>query len=343
LASYKALNSYEWAESVSITADIADVFTQQVAEPNQEIQLKHRLAVLDEVTDSTSSKVREQYEESPYPRWMHLGLPLRSSTISEVVKESELRIFDNRINDIELPTILIAGCGTGQHSIGTSSTFLNSKVLAVDLSLTSLAYAKRKTEELGVQNIEYMQADILDLNKLNKQFDIVESSGVLHHMNDPLVGWKVLTNCVKPGGLMNIGLYSELARQHIVTLRKEISQSGIGSSASAMKSFRNAIIDSDKEHHKKILKTPDFYSVSELRDLLFHVQEHRFTLPQIQNCLDDLGLKFCGFTIENIVKDFSLTNTGLDDPFNLKKWHQYEQSNPNAFMGMYQFWCQKIV
>ena len=59
-----------------------------------------------------------------------------------------------------------------------------------------MAYAKRKTVELGVKNIEYMQADILDLAKLNKQFDIIESAGVLHHMNDPMAGWKILTDCL---------------------------------------------------------------------------------------------------------------------------------------------------
>ena len=85
-----------------------------------------------------------------------------------------------------------------------------------------MAYAKRKTEELGIENIEYMQADILDLGKLNKQFDIIESAGVLHHMDNPMAGWKVLTDCLKPGGLMKIGLYSELARKHIVKIEKEI-------------------------------------------------------------------------------------------------------------------------
>tara|TARA_B100000787_G_scaffold93930_1_gene69343 strand:+ start:154 stop:381 length:228 start_codon:yes stop_codon:yes gene_type:complete len=68
----------------------------------------------------------------------------------------------------------------------------------------------------GFKNIEYMQADILDLGNLDKKFDIVESSGVLHHMDDPMAGWKVLTDCLKPAGLMNLGLYSELARPHIV-------------------------------------------------------------------------------------------------------------------------------
>ena len=59
-----------------------------------------------------------------------------------------------------------------------------------------------------------------------------------------------------------------------------------------MRSFRDMIIRSDKDHHKKVLAVPDFYSVSELRDLLFHVQEHRFTIPQLKEYLDTLGLSF---------------------------------------------------
>ena len=187
-----------------------------------------------------------------------------------------------------------------------------------------------------------MQADILDLCKLGKQFDIVESSGVLHHMHEPLAGWKVLTDCLKPGGLMKIALYSELARQHIVEMRQEISKAGIGSSDAAMKSFRTTVIDSDQNHHKQIMNSPDFYSLSTLKDLLFHVQEHRFTIPQIQTCLLELGLEFCGFDADQIVSNFRLANTEADDLYDLEKWQAYEVANPKAFVGMYQFWCQKI-
>ena len=188
-----------------------------------------------------------------------------------------------------------------------------------------------------------MQADILDLGKLGRQFDIVESAGVLHHMDDPVAGWRVLTDCLKPGGLMKIGLYSELARQHIVEMRQEISKAGIGSSDAAMKSFRTTVMESDQKHHKKILNSSDFYSLSTLKDLLFHVQEHRFTIPQIQDCLSELGLKFCGFESDKIVSHFKQTNTGADDPYDLDKWQAYEEANPRAFAGMYQFWCQKIA
>ena len=86
----------------------------------------------------------------------------------------------------------------------------------------------------------------------------------------------------------------------------------------------------------------DFYSLSTLKDLLFHVQEHRFSIPQIQVCLAELGLKFCGFESAKIVSHFKLTNTNADDLYNLDTWHTYEEANPSAFAEMYQFWCQKV-
>ena len=342
LASYKALNQYDWCNLLVLTDEIKEVFIRQIEEPNQEEKLKQDLPILEEITDNTSSKVRAQYEESPYPRWVNLGLFIKPKSISNVVDEIKLKLHNNKINEVEKPDILIAGCGTGQHSIGTSARFKDSNILAIDLSLSSLVYAKRKTNELNIENIEYMQADILDLGKLNKQFDIIESAGVLHHMENPMAGWNVLKDCLKPGGLMRLGLYSDLARQHIVKIREEIKQRGIVSSVLDMKSFRDMIIRSEKDHHKLISNTIDFYSLSTLRDLLFHVQEHRFSVPMIKEHLDKLGLHFCGFEQKEIVSHFKQTNKAKDDPYDLDKWQAYEEANQSAFAGMYQFWCQKV-
>ena len=342
LASYKALYDYSWCHLVALPDEVKQLEKSQISDVKKEIVLRSEIPMLNEITDDISSKVRQQYEENPYPRWVSLGLPPRARAIAEIAKSINLKVRDKKIYDCNIPQILVAGCGTGQHSIGTAARFKDCDVLAIDLSLSSLAYAKRKTEELGLQNIEYMQADILDLDKLGRQFDMVESAGVLHHMNDPIVGWSVLTNCLRSGGLMRIGLYSELARQHIVTMREEIQLANLGSDDLSMKSFRTDVIKSDQQHHRRIVSSPDFYSLSTLRDLLFHVQEHRFTIPQIKNCLAELGLEFCGFEAENIVKQFKISNIGSDDIYDLDKWNNFEQDNPNTFTEMYQFWSQKI-
>ena len=155
-------------------------------------------------------------------------------------------------------------------------------------------------------------------------------------------GWQVLTDCLKPGGLMKIGLYSELARKPHIEIRNEISQQDIGSGDATIKEFRDLIIKSNEDQHKLIRLHFDFYSLSELRDLLFHVQEHRFTIPIIKDRLNKLKLKFCGFESSKIVQNFKLTNKHKEDPYDLDKWQAYEEANPRSFSGMYQFWCQKV-
>lgn len=75
---------------------------------------------------------------------------------------------------------------------------------------------------------------------MGKEFGITESAGVLHHMDKPMAGWRVLADLLKPGGLINIGLYSQLARQHIVEVRKEITALRIRTSDSDIRKFRQS-------------------------------------------------------------------------------------------------------
>ena len=141
---------------------------------------------------------------------------------------------------------------------------------------------------------------------------------------------------------MNIGLYSELARRPIVKTREDITLRGIEASEPEIRQFRQSLVESHDEHHQQLTSFRDFFSLSEVRDLIFHVQEHRFTLPQIQHCLDELGLKFCGFENKDIVRPFKHSFGKDSDACDLSLWHQFEEENPRTFAGMYQFWCQKI-
>ena len=89
-------------------------------------------------------------------------------------------------------------------------------MLAVDLSLSSLCYAKRKTPAPFADRIEYAQGDILELGAIGRSFDLIDCAGVLHHMADPLEGWRVLLTLLRPGGIMHLGFYSELGRRDVV-------------------------------------------------------------------------------------------------------------------------------
>ena len=342
LASYRMLHQYNWCQKLEALNNLEEVKCRLIEEPYTEKVIVKEIPILGEISDNVSSNVRAQYEENPYPRWVKIGLPSKAKSISEICIEKNLHLNSKNIQNVIAPDILVAGCGTGQHSIGTASRFSKCKVTAVDLSLTSLAYAKRKTTELGITNLKYIQADILKLNQLKKKFDIIESVGVLHHMDEPMDGWKVLTDILKPSGLMKIGLYSELARKNIEEVRKEITLGKVGTSEADIRNFRQSLIESQEKHHQQLTMSSDFFSLSTLRDLIFHVQEHRFTLPQIKNCLEKLGLKFCGFEDIDIISNFRKFHGKEADIHDLALWHQYEENNSRSFGGMYIFWCQKL-
>ena len=342
LASYRPLDQYNWCQKLKVLDHLEEVKLRLIEEPYTERAIAAEIPMLGEISDDVSCKVRSQYEKNPYPRWVKTLKTKKAKSISEICAEANLHINSKSIKNVIAPAILIAGCGTGQHSIGTASRFSNCQVTAVDLSLASLAYAKRKTAELGITNLEYLQADILKLDQLKQEFDIIESVGVLHHMNDPMAGWRVLTNLLKPGGLIKIGLYSELARHDIVEVRKEITLEKVGTSDVDIREFRRSLAESNDKNHQLLTEWSDFFSLSMFRDLILHVQEYRFTLPQIKNCLEELGLKFCGFDNNDTISNFRSLYGEEVDIYDLEQWYQYEKSNPRAFTSMYQFWCQKL-
>ena len=137
-----------------------------------------------------------------------------------------------------------------------------------------------------------------------------------------------------------------MARQHIVIGRSIIAEMGYTSSAEDIRQCRQdfiAMADEENVNMIKICNGQDFYSLSTCRDLLFHVKEHRFTIPQIKDALDVLKLKFLGFEIksQNAIAKFKEMYSKESDLTSLALWHEFEQQYPDTFAGMYQFWCLK--
>ena len=351
LASYRELYRLPWAETLSARQwedGIAEVIRRQISEPLAELAMHTQVSHLTPIESTVSQSVREQYEENPYPRWINAGFAGTGKSIDKVLFATLTHLDRGQYPFSEAPQILIAGCGTGRHALSTAMRYSNSTVLAVDLSLSSIAYAIRKTNELGIANIEYAQADIMELGVLERQFDLIESVGVLHHLEDPVAGWRILIDLLRPGGLMKIGLYSELARQDVVACRKLIADKQYSASVEDIRRCRQDIISLSAEGNEtlsRIFDKNDFFSMSECRDLLFHVQEHRFTLPQLEEALTELGLEFLGFEMreQSALAAFRERNPQDTDLTSLRLWHEFELDNPDAFSNMYQFWCRKTT
>ncbi|MEK7412466.1 MAG: tetratricopeptide repeat protein [Planctomycetota bacterium] len=311
---------------------------QQLINRRREREIASTLTALTGIKDKTSRKVGRQYEENPYPRWTNVP---RSQPISV---ESFARRFHPGEPARAYPrpvSILVAGCGTGCHPIGVALRFSECEVLAVDLSRPSLAYGARMAEQLGVTNVSFQQADILELGKLKRRFSVIECVGVLHHLRDPLAGWRVLLGLLEPAGLMKIGLYSERGRRHIQAARMFVRDQNFPATPDGIRKCRQALINLPAAHPARdVLVSKDFFSISGFRDLIMHVQEQTFTLPDIAKCLEQLKLRFLGFECGPLLMGrFTEMFPGRDARTDLMLWHRFEESCPDGFMKLYQFWC----
>jgi tetratricopeptide (TPR) repeat protein/SAM-dependent methyltransferase len=322
----------EWSDA------FRPIIQEQLENRRREHEIARHLTSITTIDDHVSRVVRAQYEENPYPRWNSV-----SSSNTDTIEKLSRRLrprHEVRVRPRPVQ-ILVAGCGTGHHPIQVARAYPDSEILAVDLSLSSLAYASRMTEQFAISNITYRQADILKLGELDRRFSIVDSCGVLHHLDDPMAGWRVLVDLLEADGLMRIALYSEKARRAVRAAREFARSLKFSLSAQGIRDCRHAIIALPDDHPAKDVMTfGDFFTLDEFRDLILHVQEHQFTLPQIARCLDQLGLQFVSFECAIATRDrFREMFPDGNADVNLDAWHQFEESYPDTFKGMYPFWC----
>lgn len=292
---------------------------------------------LTEVEGDVSSEVRRQYEENPYPRWDSYGVATAMNMYQALTQWAPGVTIPDRFKS-EVVRVLVAGCGTGLQPVSWSLSVTNCHITAVDLSSASLSFAKRKCNELGIDNIDFYQGDILKLGELNQQFDVISCCGVLHHMDSPIVGWGILRDLLVADGLLNIALYSRYARKDIQVQRETIEKLNLQPTIRNIKNFRVSLLSRGADY--SFFKFPDFWSLSECRDLLFHVKEHQFTWECIEQYCDDLGMTFLSVNVSESVTEAFVKLYGESALSNTQAWNAFEQRNPEVFGGMYNFWCK---
>ena len=307
-----------------------------------------RLPTLVPLSDGTSRAVGAMYEENPYPRWLNL----RRIPPFDIREELSRRFaFAGPFPAFAAPLrVLMPGAGTGQHPLSVAANYANVEVQAVDLSRASLAYGLRMAEAYGITNIHFAQADILDLPKLGSTWGHAESIGVLHHMADPKAGLAAVAQVLVPGSFLRLGLYGKHSRSIVVEARRAIAEHGYAADPAGLRAFRADAMAGKlgKRLKDELPQWGDFHSASLLRDLCFHVMEHRYDMAGIRRLLDGLPLRFLGFdfslghsaartqdvpALRAYAKKFPKETTFAD----LANWETIERAGPGLFDG-YQFW-----
>src|SRR5581483_9587224 len=318
------------------------VIRLRVALEHEEQQRAAAMPRLGVIVDETSRKVARFYEESPYPRW--------SSVVIHRNYHATLTHFfgPDRASFLQRPfEVLIAGCGTGQQVVQSALQYgPNARILALDLSAASLGYASRMAAAFGVENVEFAQADLAQVESFGPQFasrfQVIEAVGVLHHMADPFAGWRALLKCLAPDGLMRLGLYSAIARRNLAALRADPAYPGPGCDETALRVFRHALLTRQSAQGQDARKFMDFWDARSFRDMLLHVSEHTLSLGEIARFLAHERLAFCGFQLPKETQAMFWHRFPLETwPGTLPNWARFEEENPFVFENMYLFWCEQ--
>lgn len=314
--------------SLSDQACYQDLIRFWLREPREERLIRASIPVLTSITDDISRAVQAQYEENPYPRWTTVGSTTAGGPDAALRGQNK--------------SILFAGCGTGREAVNAALNFPASRIVAIDLSRASLAYGIRKARELGVPNLSFAQADLLALSDHETRYDWIVASGVLHHLEDPEAGLRALLALLRSCGVLRIALYSRLARGAVREARALIRDAGLPATPAGIRAFRRAVLARDGSDAMRAWLTHsyDFYSLSQCRDLVFHVQERDFTLPEIAEILRALGLSVLHVGVRSPVHVSAYRTRFPDDPTatRLENWAVFEALEPALFAGMYDLW-----
>jgi 2-polyprenyl-3-methyl-5-hydroxy-6-metoxy-1,4-benzoquinol methylase len=157
-------------------------------------------------SDSITAKIKSFYEENPFPNYDGV------QEFGDLVNRGQKTVFArNLLKTIGFNKLVLeCGCGTGQLSHFLSLN--NNHVLGVDLSLSSLKFAIEHKRRNRVPRVGFVEMNIFDLGVKDECFDVVISTGVLHHTKDAPAAFASIARKAKPGGLIVVGLYNWYGR-----------------------------------------------------------------------------------------------------------------------------------
>jgi len=243
--------------------------------------------------DPRADVVSHQYEKYRYPE------PIQDL---EAWSESNWQWFDpSHAHPVLWPDreykhdvdILIAGCGTNQAAVFAFNN-RDAKVVAVDVSQPSLDHQQYLKDKHHLTNLELNLLPIEELPSLGRQFDLVVSTGVLHHMADPAQGMQALADCVRPDGVIGVMLYAKYGRLGVEILQSVFRDLKLGQNESSVQQVRDTIslLPPDHPIHGYLRIAPDLQYDAGLVDTFLHGRDRNYTVDDCLELVASAGLVF---------------------------------------------------
>jgi SAM-dependent methyltransferase len=238
---------------------------------------------------NVTEAVAQQYSEFPYPA------PDNSWSVFEAGDPSihAPLLWPEGRPRVNL-RILIAGCGTIQAArFATHNPSCH--ILAIDISDTSLAALSGIKAERNLHNLEVRKLDLHRVSEIGEKFDLIISTGVLHHLENPVSGLRALASVLDPNtGVMSLMLYGAAARAGVYLLQDAFRRLGVKRDAEGVDFVKRAIELLPRHHYFNWYNSiaADMKTDAGVVDTLLHVQDRAYSVPEVLAFVEDNGLHF---------------------------------------------------
>jgi SAM-dependent methyltransferase len=187
--------------------------------------------------------------------------------------------------------ILIAGCGTNQAAVFAYNN-PGSRVLAIDVSDPSLEHHAFLRDRYGLRNLDILRLPIEQLASLDRSFDLIVSTGVLHHMADPVAGASCLAACLRPNGVLALMFYAHYGRIGVEMMQAVFRELGLQQNEASLLMVREALAGLAADHPLKpyLSLARDLNFDSGLVDTFLHGRDRSYTVDDCLELLDAAGL-----------------------------------------------------
>jgi SAM-dependent methyltransferase len=244
-------------------------------------------------SESVAEEVRHFYDQYPYPRPVDSLEKYQQQWQDLHRRRADYHLFWPNRSYREDQSILIAGCGTSQAA-KHAMRWPTAQVIGIDVSATSVRYTEDLKRKYSLNNLQVYQLPIERVSDLERSFDQIVSTGVLHHLEDPDAGLRALRGALKPDGAMHLMVYAPYGRTGVYMLQDFCRRTGIHATDLNIRDLITALGLMPPGHPLSNLlrEASEFRHEAALADALLHPQDRAYSVPQLFDFIESAGLTF---------------------------------------------------
>jgi len=250
---------------------------------------------------SDTSLLRDQYEKFIYP------LPLDDI---QFFIDKNIRFYNDPTyywhkiwpekEYVKNINILVAGCGANEAAI-LAKCNPDHNFVGVDISKKAIEHCKSLKLKNNIKNLDLICDDFRNIN-FNQKFDLIISTGVIHHLSNPSQALDFFNTILNNGGILSLMVYGDKITKGLNEVKKLFNLLKIEQNDEGIKKIKSFFLNLYNNHPAKYLfdRSHDSKFDSGIIDLTLNKIECFFSIKDLIKLLSNSNLIIKSFQMSNI-------------------------------------------